>query len=439
MKKFRLPGLAVSSFALLAPLAFSTAMAATAMATSAPATAPAADLIQRGSYLAAAGDCIACHTAPKGKPFAGGLPMSTPMGAIYSTNITPDSSTGIGSYSEADFTRALREGVAKDGHNLYPAMPYPSFAKVNDDDMHALYTYFMNGVTPVNQANRDSAIPFPLNMRWPLKLWNMVFLKSGVYAQKPDHDAMWNRGAYLVQGLGHCGACHTPRGIAFQEKAQDETGELFLSGGVLDGWDASNLTGNHNSGLGRWSEAQLVTFLKTGANEHATAFGSMTSVVNNSTQALSDDDATAMARYLKSLPPALGGDAPQYAYADQGTAALLARPAGQTGARVYAEYCIHCHAVDGHGHTPFLAPLAGNPNVLDPSPSSLINVVLNGSDDLVIKGVPAPYPMPKFGAVLNDQQVADVTTFIRAAWNNNAPAVSSSEVAKLRKSTEAAR
>ncbi|MGA3249324.1 MAG: cytochrome c, partial [Paraburkholderia sp.] len=188
--------------------------------------AQAADdaLVQRGAYVAKLGDCVACHSAPKGKPFAGGLPMTTPMGKIYTTNITPDPDTGIGRYTEEDFARALREGVAKDGHNLYPAMPYPSYAKVNDDDVKAMYAFFMKGVAPVQQANRPSDIPWPLNMRWPLALWNAVFLEKGVYQDKPGKDVAWNRGAYLIQGLGHCGSCHTPRGIAFQEKALDESG-----------------------------------------------------------------------------------------------------------------------------------------------------------------------------------------------------------------------
>jgi len=243
----------------------------------AAATSSAFDpaLVQRGAYLAKAGDCAACHTAPKGKPFAGGLPMNTPMGQIYTTNITPDPQTGIGRYTEQDFARAMREGVAKDGHNLYPAMPYPSYAKVNDEDMRALYAFFMSGVAPVQQANRESDIKWPMNMRWPLKLWNMVFLEKGVYQNKPGKDVAWNRGAYLIQGLGHCGSCHTPRGIAFQEKALDESGSAFLTGSLLDGWFATNLTGEHNVGLGRWNDQDLQAFLKTGANRHATAFGSV--------------------------------------------------------------------------------------------------------------------------------------------------------------------
>ncbi len=402
-----------------------------------PLYAHAADdaLVKRGEYLAKAGDCIACHTAPHGKPFAGGLPMTTPMGAIYSTNITPDAQTGIGEYSEDDFKRAMREGVAKDGHNLYPAMPYPSYAKVNDDDMHALYAYFMNGVTPVKQANRESDIKWPLNMRWPVKFWNMVFLDKGVYRDKPGKDVAWNRGAYLIQGLGHCGSCHTPRGVAFQEKALDESGSAFLTGGLLDNWFASNLTGEHNVGLGRWSEADVAQFLKTGANQHASAFGAMASVINNSTQAMTDADVAAMSRYLKSLPSAGGSGGAAYAYDAKATKVSLTRPANDAGARVYTAYCMHCHGVDGRGFAPMLAPLAGNSNVLEKDPSSLINVTLNGTEDLVIGGIPAAYPMPKYASVLSDQQVADVVSFIRSGWGNGAPVVGAGEVGKIRKVT----
>jgi len=394
-------------------------------------------LVARGAYLAKAGDCVACHSAPKGKPFAGGLPMTTPMGKIYTTNITPDPDTGIGKWSEEDFEKAVRQGVAKDGHNLYPAMPYTSYAKVQDDDVKALYAYFMKGVAPVSQANRPSDIPFPLNMRWPLKFWNMVFLDKGVYRDKDGRDVAWNRGAYLIQGLGHCSACHTPRGIAFQEKALDESGSAWLTGGVLDGWFASNLTGEQNVGLGRWSDADLTTFLKTGANAHASAFGSMTDVINHSTQGMNDQDLAAMSAYLKSLSAAGGTNAPAYTYDPKATAALLQHPANDAGAKVYTAYCMHCHGVDGRAFAPLLAPLAGNPNVLEKDASSLINVTLNGTRDLVIQGIPAAYPMPKYAPVLNDHQIADVLTFIRAGWNNGAPAVAATDVGKLRKSTQA--
>jgi mono/diheme cytochrome c family protein len=429
---------------LVAALAFAALSAFSAFSVSAQAQTPAADpLVARGESLARAGDCVACHSAPKGKPFAGGLPMTTPMGKIYTTNITPDRATGIGQWTEQDFDNALRRGVSKDGHHLYPAMPYPSYAKVHDDDIAALYAYFMKGVAPVSQANRAPDIPFPLNMRWPLALWNLVFLDKAVYRDKDGHDAAWNRGAYLIQGLGHCGSCHTPRGIAFQEKALDESHDAYLSGGVLDGWFASNLTGDMNVGLGRWSDADLTVFLKTGANRHATAFGSMTDVINHSTQGLSDQDLAAMTTYLKSLPAARGTGAPAYAYDPKTTVALLAHPATDAGAKVYTAYCMHCHGTDGRAFAPLLAPLAGNPNVLEPDPSSLINVTLNGTDDLIIGGIPAAYPMPRYADVLNDQQIADVLTFIRAGWNNGASSgassVSPDAVAKVRKSTQASK
>jgi mono/diheme cytochrome c family protein len=394
-------------------------------------------LVARGAYLAKAGDCFACHSTPRGKPFAGGLPMTTPMGRIYSTNITPDRETGIGGYSEADFTRAVREGVAPDGRALYPAMPYPSYAKVSDADMKALYAYFMQGVTPIKQANRATDIPWPLNMRWPLKVWNIVFLDNARYQTKAGKDAQWNRGAYLVQGLGHCGACHTPRGVGFQEKALDESGRAFLTGAPLENWFASNLTGNHNTGLGRWSEDDLNMFLRTGANAHATAFGSMTDVINYSTQTLTDADTRAIARYIKSLPGGRSDDGRPYMRHPDGERVVLTALPNNRGAHTYATYCMHCHGAGGLGAAPWLAPLAGNPNVLEPNPVSLINVTLNGTGTLVIGGVPAPYPMPKYHAMLTDEQIADVLTFVRGSWNNDAPAVSTKAVEKVRSATRA--
>jgi len=397
--------------------------------------APADPQVLRGAYLAKVGDCAACHTAPKGLPFAGGLPLATPMGKIYATNITPDRLTGIGAWTEAEFDLAMRRGVSRDGHHLYPAMPYPSYAKIRTDDIAAMYAYFMQGVTPVRQANRPSDIPFPLNMRWPLAMWNVVFLDHTVYQDKAARSAEWNRGAYLVQGMGHCGACHTARGVAFQEKGVDETSKAFLNGAVVDGWFASNLRGDGYDGLGRWSAADLATFLKTGANRHATAFGGMTDVINNSTQMMSDADLSAMATYLKSLPAAGTSRVRAYAYAPA-IGKASARTVNQAGAQDYATNCMHCHAVDGKAHAPLLAPLAGNPNVLASNPVSLINVTLNGTHALVLQGIPAAYPMPAFGAVLSDRQVADVITYVRAAWNNGAPAVTPQQVATVRKSTQ---
>src|SRR6266481_5362141 len=259
----------------------------------------AADGPSPGEYLARAGNCVVCHTVPGGRPFAGGLKMATPGGVIYSTNITPDKDTGIGSYTLEDFGRAVRQGIAKDGHRLYPAMPYPSYAKINDEDIRSLFDFFTKEVTAVSRRNEPSELAWPLSMRWTLALWSAFMGDSRVYRAEPQSGFEWNRGAYLVQGLGHCGACHTRRGWAFQEKALDQTQSGYLSGNQLDNWSASDLTGDHNTGLGRWTEKDIVDFLKVGRNRHGAAFGTMVDVINNSTQYLSDADLSAIARYLK--------------------------------------------------------------------------------------------------------------------------------------------
>jgi mono/diheme cytochrome c family protein len=248
-----------------------------------------------GQRLAAEG------SVPDGQPFAGGLKMGTPLGIIYATNITPDKETGIGNYTLAEFDNAVRRGVARDGRRLYPAMPYPSYAKLSDSDVKALYDYFMRGVQPVHQPNQKDELKWPFNLRWPLAFWNAVFLDDQPYRAKPAFDPVWNRGAYLVQGLGHCGSCHTPRGAAMQEKALDEGRGLYLSGAALDGWKASSLRGDLSTGLGRWAEQDIVEFLKNGRNIHATVYGSMMDAFNDSTQFMSDADLAAIARYLKTL------------------------------------------------------------------------------------------------------------------------------------------
>jgi mono/diheme cytochrome c family protein len=381
-----------------------------------------------GEYLARAGDCVSCHSAPGGKAFAGGLRMGTPMGAIYTTNITPDPETGIGNYSLQDFDRALRSGVAKDGHHLYPAMPYPSYAKLTDDDVKALYAFFMADVPAVKQPNKPNEIPWYLSPRWPLAIWNVVFAPKTGFTVQADHDAQWNRGAYLVEGLGHCGACHTPRGFAIEEKALDDSKPSYLSGAELDAWSAPNLRGDKRTGLGGWSPEDVDAFLKSGHNDKAVAFGSMLDVVNNSTPYLSGDDTKAMAVFLKSLPAT--ADQSPYAYDDQ------TAKSPQGGEATYLGSCAACHGAGGKGQAPFMPPLAGNPAVLDPDPASLVNLVLNGAEPLVVKGVPDAYRMPQFRVQLNDEQIAQVLSFVRGSWGNDAGAVSTDAVKKLRPATD---
>ena len=385
-------------------------------------------------YVARAADCVACHSVPGGKAFAGGLKMGTPLGAIYSTNVTPDPETGIGKYSLADFDRAVRQGVAKDGRHLYPAMPYPSYAKLTDADVVALYRFFMKQVRPVHQANSKGEIPVLLGVRWPLAIWNYFFAPDGSYVANPGHDAAWNRGAYVVQGPGHCGACHTPRGIGMQEKALDERSPSYLAGAELDAWFAPSLRGDMQTGLGTWSERDVSEFLKQGHNRVGTAFGSMTEVINNSTSYLSDSDIDAIAGYLKSLPAASAQRL--VAYNDATTVALRGRVAAQPGGSVYAAACSSCHGFDAKGFTPYLPALAANPVVADRDPSSLINVVLNGSTPLVAEGTPDAYRMPQFRRELSDQEIAGVITFIRNGWGNQAPAVTPAHVAGVRKKTD---
>ncbi len=415
---------------LLAALLASLLLAPPARAESAGGSAA------RGAYLARAGDCVACHSAPGGKAVAGGLKMGTPLGAIFATNITPDIQTGIGTYTVQDFDRAVRRGVAKEGRRLYPAMPYPSYAILTDEDVRALYDYFMRAVPPVHQPNQPSEIPAYLSPRWPLAIWNALFVGDTRFIANPQKDARWNRGAYLVEGLGHCGACHTPRGWAFAEKSLDASSPRFLAGANLDGWYAPSLRQNLATGLGSWSQAEIVEFLKSGHNRHGSAYGSMRDVINNSTPYLTDDDLNAIATYLASLPASTVEKAP--GPDDTTSKALIAGTDATPGAAIYAGQCQSCHSETGAGAPPFLPALAGNPTVLDADASSLINIVLNGSAPLVVKGNPAPYRMPQYRAQLTNQQIADVVTFIRNGWGNGAPPVSAGEVADLRKSTDPA-
>lgn len=390
----------------------------------------------RGEYIARAGDCIACHTVKGGQPFAGGLPLATPIGMIYSTNITPDATTGIGSYSFEAFEKAVRRGIRKDGATLYPAMPFPSYARITDDDMHALYAYFMTGVKAVNQPNREVDIPWPLSMRFPLASWRWLFApdKTGPSPVTTD-DPVLQRGAYLVEGLGHCGTCHTPRAISLQEKAlTNADGDEFLSGGApIEGWIAKDLRGSPVTGLGRWSEQDIVQFLKSGRNEHTAVFGGMSEVVDHSLQHLTDADLTAIARYLKTLPPR-AGEATVAGNDDGGvTRKLHDLLPDSLGARVYADSCMACHRSNGAGYAQTFPSLAGNTVLNDPAADSVIKIVLTGYTVPATKTAVTEYTMPGFGWRLADDEVAAVVTFVRQSWGNTGRVVTAEEVASVRK------
>jgi mono/diheme cytochrome c family protein len=393
-------------------------------------------LISRGEYLARAGDCIACHTAKDGKAFTGGLPLGTPIGTIYSTNITPDPETGIGKYSFEAFDDAVRRGIRSDGATLYPAMPYPSYATVTNDDMHALYAYFMKGVVAVDQPNKDSEIPWPLSMRFPLAGWRWLFAPAPNTATVPHpSDPVITRGAYLVEGLGHCGSCHTPRALSLQERAlSDANDALFLSGGApIEGWVPKDLRGSPVTGLGRWSEQDIVQFLQTGRNDHTAAFGGMREVVGHSMQYMSDADLSAIARYLKTLAPSNANEVA--AVPDDGSTArkLHDLQLDSLGARVYADNCMACHRSTGNGYPQTFPELAHNSVLNDPAAASIIQIILTGNTVQPTKAAPTAYSMPAFGWRLDDDEVAAVATFIRQSWGNTGTPVSALDVAEVRR------
>ena len=428
---------AVGVIAVAGAFAYATAPSQTRAIAAAPNLDDKA-LIDAGRYVAVASDCIACHTAPGGKDFAGGRAIASPIGNMYSTNITPDKSTGIGNYSLNDFDRAVRHGIAKDGTSLYPAMPYPSYAKMNDQDVRALYAYFMKGVEPVAAANHANDIAWPLSIRWPMGIWRKTFASDLAPMDLSKYQSeQLARGAYLVQGAGHCGSCHTPRAVTMQEQALDESGKAYLAGGpLIDGWLAANLRGDKADGLGSWSEQDIVDTLKTGRNK-ATAVvgGPMNDVVAHSMQHMSDQDLHAIAAYLKSLP-ASGTAKATFAASDDTAKALRAGQNETRGAQLYLDNCAACHRTDGKSNAITFPALPGNPTVLADDATSLIRLVLAGSRLPSTKERPSDLAMPGFAWRLSDDVTAQLVTFVRQSWGNHAPAATASDVAKVRKALE---
>lgn len=393
---------------------------------------PTPALIERGAYLARLGDCAACHSIP-GKPaFAGGLRMVTPIGAIYSSNITPDPTHGIGRYSLTDFDRALRFGVA-DGHTLYPAMPYTSYYNTRPEDVRALYAYFMHGVVPSDVPNHKSDIPFPLSMRWPLTYWRRLFApQPRPFEPTAGTDPVVARGDYFVNGLGHCGECHTSRGFAMQLRAISPTGHPeYLSGTKIENFFAPSLRNDSRGSLANWTEADLVSFLQRGTNAHGIAFGSMSDVIVHSTQYLTADDAQAAARYLKSVGTS-ADKALTYAYDNSAHDLVKNGDASQRGAQLYLDNCAACHKPDGRGYEGAFPALAGNPVVQAPDPLSLVSIVLGGNTTPRTASTPAQFTMPAFAWRLSDSDVADVVTYIRGSWGNFAAPVSAAQVKPYR-------
>lgn len=381
------------------------------------AALPAADKVARGAYLARAADCMACHTVRGGAQYAGGRALQTPFGAIVSPNITQDPDTGIGRWSAQDFWNALHNGRSRGGRLLYPAFPYPNYTAITRDDADALYAYFRT-IPAVRRENAPHRLRFPYDTQAALAAWRALYFTPGVYRERRDRPVEWNRGAYLVEGPGHCSACHSARNAL-----GGSSGEL--SGGLLPvlGWYAPSLTADAEAGLGSWPVEEIAQLLHTGIAPRATVSGPMAEVVGASLQYLTGEDVRAMATYLKSLPATGNGRAPhERSTAPQAVAFL------QAGARLYERHCAECHGGGGAGFPPRYPPLAGNRALTMPDATNAIRIVLNGGFPPGTRGNPRPYGMPPFGHVLDDGEVAQVVSYLRSAWGNNAPPVSGVDV-----------
>jgi mono/diheme cytochrome c family protein len=389
----------------------------------APAPNATTQVITRGEYLARAGDCVACHTLPNGKPFAGGRAMPTPFGSLFVPNITPDDETGIGKWTSDEFYRMLHTGVSRNGTLLYPAMPFASYTKVTREDSDAIYAYLMS-VTPVKQENRPHELRFPFNNRDLLIGWRTLYFKEGEYVPDPKQSAEWNRGAYLVQGLGHCAMCHT----AINALGGSSESKAFEGGMIPNqNWYAPSLTSNREAGLGNWDIQDIADLLQKGVSRRGTTYGPMAEVVYNSLQYLSDDDVRAMAVYLKALPQRDSEPAPT-------SQARLVQPAVmETGRKVYAAQCAVCHGDEGKGHPPAYPPLVGNQSITMSSPVNAIRMVLNGGYPPGTRKDGRPHGMPPFSHILNDEEVAAVVTYIRVAWGNSGTPVAPAQANELRK------
>src|SRR3954452_2716354 len=382
----------------------------------------ASNIVGRGEYLARAGDCIACHTAPEGKIFAGGRAMPTPFGTLYTSNITPDPETGIGKWSADDFYKTMHSGRFPDGGLIYPAMPFASYTKVTRADSDAIFAY-LRSIPQINQKNRPHDLRFPYDNRSLILGWRTLFFSEGEYKPNPGKSTEWNRGAYLVEGLGHCGMCHSPINALGGTRQSDA-----FKGGLIpmQNWYAPSLTSNREAELGDWSIKDITDLLQTGVSMRGLVYGPMAEVVHNSLQYLNDEDTKAMAVYLKSIsetapkPPVSGLP---------GTESSLLISLGKT---VYDARCASCHGAQGEGKPPHWPPLANNKPIETVSAVNPIRMVLNGGYPPATQGNPRPYGMPPFAGLLSDNEVAAVVTYIRTAWGNGGMPVSALEANELR-------
>lgn len=372
--------------------------------------------VERGEYLARAGDCIACHTVPGQPDYSGGKAIPTPFGKIYTSNLTSDKETGLGQWTADDFWQALHQGKSRDGRSLYPAFPYPSYTHITRDDSDDLFAYLQT-LEPVNQPTPENELRFPYNTQWALNLWRAVYFDAGVYTENSAQTDSWNRGAYLVKGLGHCSACHTPRGALGNSKSQYDLAGAYVEG---LGWDALPLS---QGSLPVGDADALVELLKTGANDTDVLSGPMAEVVFHSLQYLSRDDLASMVEYFMSLPKT---DPPRRSQLGVSEAdALTLRKAGEP---VYQQHCADCHGDNGEGVAGKYPALAGNRGVSANSPNNAIRILLAGGFGASTMDRPRPYGMPPYAHQLDVQEAASVLSYIRGAWGNSAPAVSAAAI-----------
>lgn len=389
----------------------------------APTTPPPRDQVARGAYLARAGNCMLCHTERGAAAYAGGRPMETPFGTVYSSNLTPDAETGIGRWSAAHFRRALHEGRSRDGDLLYPAFPYTHTTRVSGADADALFDY-LRSLPPVHKPNLQHRLRWPYSTQAALAVWRALYFRPETFVEDPTRGREWNRGAYLVQGLGHCGACHTARNALGGLRDT-----MDLSGGLIpmQNWYAPSLTSSSEAGVIDWPIEDIVKLLATGTSPRGTVQGPMAEVVQHSTQFLEPGDIRAMAVYLKSLPPTPADTNPLEV--PRAGAAVL-----ENGGKLYEQHCAACHGEKGEGVRGAYPPLAGNRAVTMPVTANLVQVVLHGGFPPATRGNPRPYGMPPFATTLSDADVAAVLTYMRSSWGNRAAPVSELAVAQQRSS-----
>ena len=393
------------------------ALLCTAFSSSAVGAESSAETIERGKQLATAADCAGCHTADPSKPFAGGKRLPTPFGAVYSPNLTPDRETGIGAWSDEDFRRAFREGVAPDGSHYYPAFPYAYFTKLTRDDLLAIRAYLAT-LAPVRNERPAPELWWPFNHRFVMRGWNFLFFKPGIFEPNQQKSTEWNRGGYLVTGAAHCGACHTPKNFFGADKRN-----RAFRGGSVDGWFAPRLDSAVRSGLKSWSVDDVVEYLASGRNSRSHAAGPMADVVLNSTSKMSEGDLRAIAVFLKDLPP--GVPEPDVAPPPQS-----GMSAGQA---IYAHACVSCHEADGSGAPRISPPLPGNANLQSTDPASTLRILLEGVQTVTTPRAPNPGSMPAYAKQLSDEEIADVANYIRNSWGNAAPLVTPEQVKKARR------